>query len=67
MRRLVVVSATVLAVAATARVLSRRRRDHVPAEGNGHSADADRTAALKARIAAARRRLQDELGNVRGE
>jgi hypothetical protein len=67
MRRLVVVSATALTVAAAAHALSRRRRGDVPAEGNGHSSDADRTAALKARIAAARRRLQDELGNVRGE
>jgi hypothetical protein len=67
MRRLVVVSATVLAVAAVAHLLSRQRRQDVPAEGNGHSSEVDRTAALKARIAAARRRLQDELDNVRGE
>ena len=67
MRRLVVVSATVLTVAAVAHLLSRQRHDDVPAEGNGHSSDVDRTAALKARIAAARRRLQDELDNVRGE
>jgi hypothetical protein len=67
MRRLVVVSATVLAVAVVAGVLFRPRRQDVPAEGNGHSPDADRTAALKARIAAARRRLQDEFDNVRGE
>lgn len=66
MRRLVVVSATVLAVAAVAHLLSQRHED-VPAEGNGHSSDVDRTAALKARIAAARRRLQDEFDNVRGE
>jgi hypothetical protein len=67
MRRLAVVFATALAVAAVAHVLFRQRRRGVSAEGNGHSSDADRTAALKARIAAARRRLQDELDNVRGE
>jgi hypothetical protein len=58
----------VLALAgAAAAYVYRARESSVPAEGNGHSSDADRTAALKERIAAARRRLRDEIDSVRGD
>jgi len=66
MRRLATIAALTLAAAAAAYAYRERDRG-VPAAGNGHSADADRTAALKERIAAARRRLRDEIDSVRGE
>jgi len=66
MRRLVVASVIAFAAAAAAHWYWHRD-DGVPAETNGHSSDAERTAALKQRIAAARRRLQDEFDSVRGE
>jgi hypothetical protein len=66
MRRLATLTVLAVAVAAAAH-LYRNRGEDVPAEGNGHSGDADRTAMVRDRIAAARRRLRDELDSVRGE
>jgi hypothetical protein len=66
MRRLLGLALIVAAAAAAARGLSRRF-DHVAATGNGHAADEERLAMLRARIGAARRRLQDEIDSVRGE
>jgi hypothetical protein len=43
------------------------RERGVASSGNGHSADAERVEMLRERIAAARRRLRDELDSVRGE
>jgi hypothetical protein len=54
------------AVAAAAWLYLTRERG-VVAAGNGHSADAERVEMLRERIAAARRRLRDELDSVRGE
>jgi hypothetical protein len=66
MRRLATIA--VLAFGAAAAAHLYWHRDHgVPAEGNGHSADEDRAAALRERIAAARRRLHDEFDSVRGD
>jgi hypothetical protein len=53
--------------AAAAAHLYWHRDSRVPSEGNGHSADEHRAAALRERIAAARRRLHDEFDSVRGE
>jgi hypothetical protein len=66
MRRLATIAVLALAGAAAAYVY-RTRDSGVPAQGNGHSPDADRTAALKERIAAARRRLRNEIDSVRGD
>jgi hypothetical protein len=43
------------------------RERGVASLGNGHSADEERVQMLRERIAAARRRLRDELDSVRGE
>jgi hypothetical protein len=66
MRRLIGAAIAAAAVAAAARVYLMRERG-VALSGNGHSADAERVAMLRERIAAARRRLRDELDSVRGE
>ena len=66
MRRLLTLAVIAAAAAAAARHLSSRREQPVVAEGNGHAADEDRMAMLRDRIAAARRRLRDELDSVRG-
>ncbi len=59
-----------IAIIATAAGLATRylagRRDAVVAIGNGHSQDENRTAMLRARIVAARRRVRDEFDSVRG-
>jgi len=65
MRRLIGIALLAAAAAATARELVQRRR-HVSATGNGHAADAERVEMLRERIAAARRKLRDELDSVRG-
>jgi hypothetical protein len=66
MARLVKI-AVVAAIAAAVAHYLYDRDEAVPATGNGHSSDADRTAMLKQRIAAARKRLRDEPDSVRGE
>lgn len=66
MSRLVKIAVLAVAAAVVAHYLYDRD-EAVPASGNGHSNDADRTAVLKERISAARRRLRDELDSVRGE
>jgi len=66
MSRLVKIAVLAVAAAAVAHYLYDRD-EAVPASGNGHSSDADRTAVLKERIAAARQRLRDELDSVRGD
>lgn len=66
MRRLATFIVLAFAVAAAAH-LYRHRGGGVPAEGNGHTDDAGRTAMVRDRIAAARRRVRDEFDSVRGE
>ncbi|MGN6380385.1 MAG: hypothetical protein ACTHNU_15630 [Gaiellales bacterium] len=66
MRRLATIAVITFAGAAVAHRLWHRDRP-VPSEGNGHSSDEERTAALRARIDAVRRRLRDEFDSVRGE
>ena len=66
MRRVIGLLIAATAVAAAVRVYLTRERG-VVAAGNGHSADAERVEMLRERIAAARRRLRDELDSVRGE
>jgi hypothetical protein len=66
MRRLIGAAIAAAAVAAAARVYLARERG-VASSGNGHSADTERVEMLRERIAAARRRLRDELDSVRGE
>ena len=66
MSHLVKIAVLAVAAAAVAHYLYDRD-DGVPAAGNGHSSDADRTAMLKERISAARRRLRDELDTVHGD
>jgi hypothetical protein len=66
MRRVIGLLLAVTAVAAAVRVYLSRERG-VVAAGNGHSADTERVEMLRERIAAARRRLRDELDSVRGE
>jgi hypothetical protein len=66
MRRLLGLALIVAVAVAAARGLSRRF-DLVSASGNGHAADEERIAMLRARIGAARRRLRDEIDSVRGE
>jgi hypothetical protein len=65
MRRLIGIALVGAAAAAAVRELTRRRH-HVVATGNGHTADHERVQMLRERIAAARRRLGDELDSVRG-
>jgi hypothetical protein len=65
MRRLIGIALVAAAAAAAARELMSRRH-RVVAGGNGHSADAERVEMLRERIAAARRKLKDELDSVRG-
>jgi hypothetical protein len=65
MRRLIGIAVVTAAAAAAVRELARRKR-HVASTGNGHSADQERVEMLRERIAAARRRLRDELDTVRG-
>ena len=48
-------------------VLFARRAREVASSGNGHAADEERIEMLRERIAAARRRLRDEIDSVRGE
>jgi hypothetical protein len=66
MRRLLAVSAATLAAGLAARYLAGRVRP-VEAAGNGHAGDHDRTAQLRSHIAAARRRLHDQIDSVRGD
>jgi hypothetical protein len=66
MRRLAALALVAFTVAGALHWLADRDSG-VPAEANGHSDDADRADRLKQRIAAARRRLRDELDSVRGE
>jgi hypothetical protein len=66
MRRLIGAAIAAAAVAAAVRVYVTRERG-VASSGNGHSADTERVEMLRERIAAARRRLRDELDSVRGE
>ena len=66
MSRLVKIAVLAAAVAAIAHYLYDRD-EAVPASGNGHSGDDDRTEMLRQRIAAARQRLRDEFDSVRGE
>jgi hypothetical protein len=66
MRR--VVGFTLIAAAAAAAGYSlRQRRPAIASSGNGHAADEARIEMLRDRIAAARRRLRDEIDSVRGE
>jgi hypothetical protein len=65
MRRLIGIALVAAGAAAAVRELARRRH-HVASSGNGHSADAERVEMLRERIAAARRKLRDELDSVRG-
>jgi hypothetical protein len=70
MRRLVGIG-LVAAAAAVAAVAVRALRGRSPAgvstPGNGHAADEARIAMLRERIAAARRRLRNEVDTIRGE
>lgn len=65
MRRLVLLAILAAAAAAAARGLTGG--EPVAASGNGHSGDEDRRTALRERISAARRRVRDEFGSVRGD
>ena len=66
MGRLIGAAIAAAAVAAAAWMYLTRERG-VVSSGNGHSADHERVEMLRERIAAARRRLRDELDSVRGE
>jgi hypothetical protein len=67
MRRLIGIG--ILAAAAAVAVRAFRSRDAatVTTSGNGHTADEARIEMLRERIAAARRRLRDEVDTIRGE
>ncbi len=67
MSRLVKIAVLGIAASVAFHYLFDRDTAEVPSSGNGHSSDADRTELLKERIAAARKRLRDELDSVRGE
>jgi hypothetical protein len=65
-RRLLGVAFLAFAGLAVLRALKARGGD-VASAGNGHPADRDRVELLRERIDAARKRLQDEIDNVRGQ
>ena len=67
MRRLLGIGIAAAAAAVAVRALRQRAAESDPTSGNGHSADEARVAMLRDRIAAARRRLRDEVDSVRGE
>ncbi|HYX87019.1 MAG TPA: hypothetical protein VE777_18780 [Gaiellales bacterium] len=66
MRRIIAVAVIAAAAAAVMRYVAEYGQQ-VAASGNGHSGDQGRRDLLRARIAAARARLRDELDSVRGE
>jgi hypothetical protein len=67
MRRLIGIGIVAAAAAFAVRAFRSRDAASVTTSGNGHSADEARIAMLRDRIAAARRRLRDEVDSVRGE
>jgi hypothetical protein len=67
MRRLIGIGILAAAAAVAVRAFRSREDASVTTSGNGHSADEARIAMLRERIAAARRRLRDEVDTVRGE
>jgi DNA-binding IclR family transcriptional regulator len=67
MRRLIGIGILAAAAAVAVRAFRSRAAATVTTSGNGHTADEARIEMLRERIAAARRRLRDEVDTIRGE